>query len=265
MHPLPRCAGHMFLALPLVMSALLVAASGAAAQAPPTPPPLDHYRCYPITLDEQDTATLADQFDIALNITEPVQVGNGVRLCNPASKRRGRRLTESAHPNDHLVLYRIADLGPNDFSPTRVVSIQNQFGKTKIHTFGEAALLVPTKKDNHDTPKPEDIDHFKCYRALGRAVNKKVELKDQFQEEPEVKVGQPFLFCNPTRKIHATVISGVNHAKDHLTCYKTSVTSAFPTTSARIVNQFSDASVDVKPADFLCVPTLKNGFEILNP
>jgi hypothetical protein len=70
-----------------------------------------------------------------------------------------------------------------------------------------------------------------------------------------VKVGYPFIFCNPTVKIHGTSVTPITNADDHLVCYK--ITRKPFTTSVLTRNQFGEENLVLRPADLLCVPSKK--------
>jgi len=87
-----------------------------------------------------------------------------------------------------------------------------------------------------------------------------VTLRDQFHVEPDVKVGYPILFCNPTRKIDvAGNAFGIKNASDHLVCYQISQ-QPFET-SLSALDQFGAQQLRVKNADLLCAPTVKLAWE----
>jgi hypothetical protein len=221
---------------------------------------IDHFKCY-ITTDQpiDVPVRLQDQFDKAIDpaFFEDVLVRRAVRFCNPVEKTRldNGQVTPIINPNNHLKLYRmfVDDL---DLAPTRRVTIQNQFGKKTIRTFGQEVLAVPTQKlAPIFHPPPQNLDHFKCYRAYGAAVNKLVRLRDQFHVEDNVKVGYPFGFCNPTVKIHGTSTTPITNEEDHLVCYK--ITRQTFTTTVLTRNQFGEENLVVRAADLLCVPSKK--------
>jgi hypothetical protein len=227
---------------------------------------LDHFKCY-ITTDDpvNQQVKLQDQFDKKIDpaFYEDVLVWRSVRLCNPVEKIRldTGQVTPINNPESHLKLYRMFpdDL---DLAPTRKVLIENQFGKKTIRTFDAEVLAVPTSKSfDPGVFQPfHDLDHFKCYRAYGGAVNKLVTLRDQFHTEENVKVGYPFGFCNPTVKIHGVppVTTPITNAEDHLVCYKITqkpLPTGLPPVFTR--NQFRLEQLTVQPADLLCVPSKK--------
>jgi hypothetical protein len=233
---------------------------------------LDHFKCY-ITTDNpvDQQVRLQDQFDKQIGPTffEDVLVWRTVRLCNPVEKVRldTGEVTPITNPESHLKLYRMFpdDL---DLAPTRKVLIQNQFGKKTIRTFGQEVLAVPTSKsfDPAALQPFHDLDHFKCYRAYGGAINKLVTLRDQFHVEENVKVGYPFGFCNPTVKIHAGQVTPILNGEDHLVCYKITRKPLPPTLPPVFTrNQFRVEQLTVRPADLLCVPSKKLKFSSQTP
>jgi hypothetical protein len=242
----------------LVMMALgIVLAGSAAAQAPA--PRLGHFKCYIATGEPvNETVGTQDQFDIADQTGfEPTDVRQAVRLCNPVEKIHKRRVFPIPDRRAHLTLY----LAPtHNIEPTRRVVVDNQFGKARLLTFNPLVLAAPTQKNNEGFP--EDLDHYKCYRAYGASAKAVVTLRDQFSVEERVEVGRPLLFCNPTRKIHAAgAVFGVNNATDHLVCYQTE-RRPFER-SVTTLDQFGTHQLRLREADLLCAPTEKLDFERL--
>ena len=269
------CYRHPPILLTLAASCFfaLIGSPPTAAQVPPAPV-LDHFRCYTVLLghDPDDAQVqLQDQFDLRLGVTEQVWVGGPVRFCNPVEKTvQGRRdeliVTPIADPNAHLTMYRIAEqtvLPPVSWR----VEVRNQFGRQRLAVDEPHILALPTHKMEGDLDFPEDLDHFKCYRAEGRRIRRAARLADQF-ETAIVTVLEPRLFCNPTRKIDAAgVPTGVQNAAGHLTCYDVSLLLPGGTTVVEdlvIDNQFTGASTGdlevVTDEDLLCVPSRKVSF-----
>ena len=249
----------------MACSALLLLSTPASAQLTFR---LDHFKCYITTNPPIDAqVVLEDQFDRQMKTRENVLVRRVVRFCNPVEKVRldtvPPDVTPIIHPENHLKLYRIFtdDL---DLAPTRKVLIQNQFGKKTIRTFHQEVLAVPTQKlAPSPHPPPQDLDHFKCYRAYGAAINKFVTLRDQFHIEENVKVGYPFGFCNPTVKIHGGVTTPITNPDDHLVCYK--ITRKPFTGPVVGLNQFGQENLTVREADLLCVPSKKLRVSVQTP
>ncbi len=238
-----------------VLAGLLLWTAPPAEAAPPQLP-LDHFRCYRVLQAEPAFADavvlLQDQFAIPGALGEAF-VRHPTWFCNPAEKRHKNRFFEITNPDGHLKFYRI-DTAPE---PPRVIKYRNQFGGGKA-LLGEAIMLaVPTQKEGH--PPPENLDHFKCYEVLNaRPANALVGLADQWRTEPEVEVGGPVFFCNPTRKVHPDtgLAFGINNPNAHLMCYRTSQSPGVITTVLTF-NQFGDEFLIVDNADVLCVPTRK--------
>lgn len=220
-------------------------------------PTLDHFRCYhalgtPIATPgaAQPVVTLRDQFDPATSGGELARVMDAVRLCNPTEKRYLNKITPISDPNNHLTMYRIITAQP---SPTRMVTVRNQFGIQRVRVGQAEVLAVPTQKLPHNLP--QGLDHFKCYRATGRNINKVVGLNDQFLPSPQVQVLEPFGFCNPVGKKHNDVETPILNPKAHLVCY--TITREPFAAGVGIINQFGPQSLSVHEADLLCVPSNK--------
>ena len=258
---------------------LLAIATPAAAQkkgdGPTTPPNLDHFYCYFASGRVQpQTVLLQDQFDAALNQTEQIQDLRIIRFCNPVQKTTADgTVTQIQHPDDHLTMYLI---NPQPIIP-RAVIVRNQFGTQQLRT-GNAVLLavpsgkvwpVPVTAPPQTPPIPTDLDHFKCYLASGKPLDRTVLLQDRFFKDTAGVLAaalQPILFCNPVQKSvpNPNPVAGppfittpITNPVAHLTCYVTT-RRAFQSTLL-YDNQFSPqlASLAVSNPDFLCVPSFK--------
>jgi hypothetical protein len=251
---MPRSVSPRLLAA--ATTALCLAPALARAQAAP---PLDHFWCYGINFPPPDAAVrLRDQFDPAGTAGQDFVARNPLRFCNPVNKTTAAG--QNFPINDqggHLKLYLIP---PSHVEPVRTVVVRNQFGRRqKINTFDPLLLAVPTQKN--DEPVPSDLlDHFKCYRAYGRApFNKVVRLKDQFQEAT-VTVQRPVLHCNPVEKLHGTVLTPVKRPTEHLVCYYVTRASLPDVRPFFTRNQFGVEQLSTNTADILCVPSRKLSF-----
>lgn len=214
---------------------------------------LGHFKCYQTLGNPVDQAVKTqDQFDIKDQTGfDETFVRRAVRLCNPVAKLHRGRVFDIPDRQAHLTMYITT---PTDTTSTRIVSIANQFGRTRIRTFSSLVLATPTEKNNEGFP--EGLDHYKCYRAYGRPANTVVTLRDQFGVQDRAKVGAPVLFCNPTRKVDAAGnVFGVKNATDHLTCYQIS-RQPFEK-SAVTFDQFGIQELRLRDADLLCAPTAK--------
>jgi hypothetical protein len=248
---------HVLLAAAVLAFAVCLYPAPAQAQAAPT---LDHFWCYGIQGPVHDKLiSLRDQWDPVGAVGPPVLLRNAVRFCNPVEKTdRAGVVTPITNPDAHLKLYLIS---PHVLSPTRRVVVNNQFGKQRIYTFDPGLIGVPSAK-NTDIP-PKGLDHFKCYRAYGPALFRKiVRLKDQFTEG-RVKVNRAVAFCNPTEKLHDEVITPIENPKGHLVCYTVTRTEAPERTAFFNVDQFGIEKFITPASDILCVPSEKLDFAVI--
>jgi subtilisin family serine protease len=108
-----------------------------------------------------------------------------------------------------------------------------------------------------------DLDHFKCYRAVGKGFRPApvVVLSDQFHEE-RAAVRRPDVLCNPVDKRHGDVHEDIDDASAHLTCYRIRDVGAgtvAPIVSREVIveNQFGSQTLKIKQARTLCVPSSK--------
>jgi hypothetical protein len=217
--------------------------------------PLDHFKCYvpkkPIVVHPTGSSIqLQDQFDGAK--FEKAKVVQLYRFCNPVQKQHGHTVTPILHKQLHLAIYSISA------HPTvnHTVLLRNQFGTQKITVGSPHWLGVPTSKNSHAQPDPTLLNHFKCYPVLhSKPVNIIVTLTDQWHTEPKVKVGKPFMFCNPALKVHAGKKFPLVNTVAHLVSYQ--LTAKPFSKSAYMLNQFNATPFSVTGADLLCVPSVK--------
>jgi hypothetical protein len=220
--------------------ALLLLASTAGAQVP-----LDHFMCYPVSGPNVNTPVqLEDQFDKMHGIIENVTVTRPNYFCNPTMKIFEGVVTNIVDRTAHLKWYRIVTTKV----PEHKIVVRNQFGANQTLSVGQPRwLAVPTQKDT--LPRPEDLDHFKCYPAKGPSISKPVTLEDQFERDKDFTVLRPVRFCNPVVKRHGTVVVNIRHPEAHLVCYD--VARQF-----RATNQFGVENLLVRKMD-VCVPSQK--------
>lgn len=265
----------------LAVWCLLAAAAAARAQQPPTAPPdLDHFKCYFAKGSLQTRLfQLVDQFDVARNQVQRVDDLRIVRFCNPVEKiiQRGPGKPEVTHirrPDAHLTLFQ-TDPQP---AVLRSVLIRNQFGRQQLSVRDAVVLAVPTGKAElipgqpppETPPIPEGLDHFKCYLAGGKAINRAATLRDQFHTE-FVRVLQPMAFCNPVEKLVPNpqdpqgpgFFTPITNPNAHLACY--TITPVQFQTTVLINNQFGFGTLNVQQADILCVPSLKLHWHEIEP
>jgi hypothetical protein len=241
-----------------VAAAIVVGLAPAPARAQALPP-LDHFWCYGIA-DQSPNAQvrLRDQFDVAGAAGQPFVVRNPLRFCNPVEKTTAAGAVFPINdPGGHLKLYLIP---PSHVEPVRTVKVRNQFGRTQtLNTFDPLLLAVPSQK-NDEPPPADHLDHFKCYRAYGRApLNRVVRLRDQFQQAT-VTIQRPVLHCNPVEKLHGTIVTPIKRPAEHLVCYYVTRASLPNDRPFLARNQFGVEELSTTTADILCVPSRKLGF-----
>jgi hypothetical protein len=226
----------------------------AAAQAAPT---LDHFWCYIVQGQPIETPVLLrDQWTPA-GALAPALVRNAVRFCNPVKKTTADgAVTDITNREAHLKMYlaHTPALGP-----ALNVRVRNQFGgRQRLKVFDPIILGVPSAKDS-ETP-PTGLDHFKCYRAYGGALRRRVvRLEDQFQAAT-VTVRRAVAFCNPTEKRHNTTVTPITNEKGHLVCYSVTPTSLPAPRTFFTDEQFAGGNLVTTGSDILCVPSEKVAF-----
>ena len=262
-HTTRLITGTVLVGLASILCASLLFGGQALAQG--TAPSLDHFRCYVTQGPPIDEVVgLRDQFDTAAEGGEDVRVTYPVRLCNPVEKKRLDKVTPILNPDAHLKMYLISPSLPatgatSQPAPGRMVYVRNQFGIQRLRLGQAEVLAVPTQKFPHNPP--QGLDHFKCYRASGRNIAQVVSLNDQFLQSPDVKVLEPFGFCNPVEKLHKGQVTPILNPKGHLVCY--TITRERFTTQVDTLNQFGSESLLVREPNLLCVPSSKLRFRNL--
>jgi hypothetical protein len=239
-----------------------------------TESPRDHYKLYETLGPDGPAVNLVDQFDVRcvggtndgavckLNSECPVgtctvvpetpDLGRLVFLANPVAKTcvSGCEPSIINNPDEHLVFHVIPE---EHFGPVAVV-VDNQFGPQTLTVGNPRLLAVPSQKSIQPDPLPPaiqfTINHYKCYDADGDPPDLNVALDDQFGHE-DVRVGSPFLFCNPVDKNN----EGILDPDGHLTCYQITDTAA--PFDVDIRNQFGETELTTGNPAALCVPSRK--------
>ena len=172
---------------------------------------LDHFKIYEVDPPQRvnEKVLLQGQFDREPRSAELMVLKY---FANPVDKEWENNQVRRHNPDAHLTWYQLYQ--PR-FEPTRIVTINNQFGRQQQLYIGNPfALLVPAWKSRNEEPfevlqdveLPQDLDHFKLYKVLeGKPLNAAVRLKDQFDDQfgvnPEqVKVNCPMAFGVSVRK-----------------------------------------------------------------
>jgi uncharacterized repeat protein (TIGR01451 family) len=212
---------------------------------------LDHFKCYGVNgkaFEPRPVVTLTDQFH-----TERVAVKKPDDFCNPVDKNA----EGISDPRAHLTCYRIQDVEKDKsrrFS-SRSVEVENQFGKQTLKLKQPRTLCAPSSKSllGDPGPPPRLLDHFKCYQTKGVRLRPRPEvvLTDQFGTR-EVMVDKPLLFCTPVDKND----EGILRPDQHLVCYGIKPRESV-SRSVGVRNQFGTATLRVKKAVTLCVPSLQ--------
>ena len=126
-------------------------------------------------------------------------------------------------------------------------------------------MAVPTQKvlpNNH--PGPVGLDHYRCYRASGKAIMDKVGLSDQLIL-PLIGhvVFQPVGFCNHVQQFvpRRGDFNPILNSEVHLTCYSMNRTPFTGTVTTD--NQFARQVMVLGTPDTLCFPTRKIAFTVV--
>lgn len=133
-------------------------------------------------------------------------------------------------------------------------AIWNQFGEQVWQVKDGRYLLNPALKNTPGTPPT--ANHYKCYDAIGPAVNISVTLIDQFGTYNMVAT-EPVIFCNPTTKcIEGGQTEPIIEPLAHLACYK--LEPVIQTSNgATAYDEFGDWTITLEQPCWLCLPTDK--------
>jgi hypothetical protein len=230
--------------------------------------PLDHFNSYWVAggLPIGEGVLLEDQFTAGW-LGEPLSatVLEPYLFANPAEKWHGEEWTPISNWNNHLTLYSI---GYTEGPQLWEVEVSNQFGiNQELYVAGPYWLAVPTKKGVQ--PPPEGPDHFLVYQVVdvsGPTPDAYVTIIDQWIPQSGWVVA-PYLFANPVKKTHGTVVSPIKNPDDHLTFYWMDG-GDFVVPELLIQNQFGPQFLYVEermPYDMLGVPSDKIEWTLVGP
>jgi hypothetical protein len=240
---------HRF-ALSLAGVAFLLALGGSAVQAQGTPPPtVDHYHIYNVDPPHSYglPVILTDQFG-----TVQVPVMDLERFGVPVDKNNEGIID----PILHYSWWRI-----NDPEPPRDVLVGNQFGQDQLWQIYDGEFLLNPALKNFDPAGgqqiPTDVNHYKCYRAIGPPVQRQVTLYDQFGVR-DAFIAEPQYLCTPTQKVDpAGVVYPIADPIAHLACYVIQPVQ-FYGIPATFKDQFMQGQIRFRDDCLLCVPSTKN-------
>jgi hypothetical protein len=210
---------------------------------------LDHFKLYDVQpYSSGATPVLRGQFDGA---ERPAVVGMLRQFANPVSKD-GEPIQDR---NNHLTVYDVATTFPE---PTRVIRLENQFGKQELIIDRLLFLLVPAQKIEPGLGYPDTLDHYKGYRvANGSSINRTVSLADQFDVEDSVPVLEPLVFCVPVLKKYGGRVEEIKNPQDHPTIYR--IAGKEYQIAREVLDQFFPRPIqlDIIRSQTLAVPSLK--------
>jgi uncharacterized repeat protein (TIGR02543 family) len=113
---------------------------------------------------------------------------------------------------------------------------------------------------------PVGLDHYLLYKVTdGTPVNVTVDMKDQFREDKDVSVYEPYLFANPVRKTHDGNVTEIVNLEAHLVIYVISA-EFWEGPEVQVDNQFGEQTFQLfqDPVVF-AVPSEKLSYELILP
>jgi hypothetical protein len=102
-------------------------------------------------------------------------------------------------------------------------------------------------------------EHYQCYRIAKAPMLKpeNIVVADQFGKA-EIVLGQPFLLCNPSIKVHNGKNYAILNKRVHQVCYNiVKQSDQQPMRRVRTANQFTTADMLIGPRQMFCVPSYK--------
>jgi hypothetical protein len=140
--------------------------------------------------------------------------------------------------------------------------LQDQFIRETVHR-GQPPqlLLVPTEKRRQGRP-PEPIqradEHQKCWRLTGgRRQDRSVRVSNQFVQNRELIVKEPYRLCAPAVKSLTGPPTTTASDTQHYKCYRVEERPRLTEETVNLVDQFGTMRVVVRRAELLCNPTRK--------
>lgn len=185
-----------------------------------------------------------------------VEVGAGIRFCNPVRKKKGRRVLAPIVSNrQHAKLYIVRSETGEGLTP---VLYDNQIETLTVRNVSTnaTAMLVPSRKHPHRFP--HGFDHYACHAVEepDRWRDRRFKLRDQFKNHRGTRVLEPWLFCAAAEKRHGDKTFVPKEPLVHYVCYRTE-RSRIAKVKRRASNQFEKRKrFTAKAANLLCVPSL---------
>jgi hypothetical protein len=204
---------------------------------------LDHFTWYGVnsTWVIGQNVTLEDQFG-TFNAT----VWIADYFCNPAGKSHEEDVYQIKDSDHHFTSYVIS---LKEGTVIRSVEVDNQFGVQNLTVEGPVELLVPTQKEGHAAPV--GLDHYLVYDAYGSPVVVNVSLNDQWGNQTDVLVYEPWYFATPVSKNGTPIVD----PDVHLVIYW--ISGGYFSETVQVANQFGNRTLNVSSLDYLAVPSEK--------
>jgi hypothetical protein len=133
------------------------------------------------------------------------------------------------------------------------VTIGNQFGQQRWQVKDGRYLVLPAFKNQPGTPPL--WNHYKCYDAVGPAMDITVILADQFGVHQMIATN-PVFFCNPVEKIVNGVQYPIMDPHTHLACYELQPPMPLGA-NAMAFDQFGMWDMMLMEPCWLCLPSIK--------
>jgi hypothetical protein len=231
--------------------------------------PLDHYKIWRVKpVSAKGTVYLKGQFDEKewkANLVSLQFLGNPTRKTITADSVKVEIKNEALHYD----VYAIETAQP---PPSGDVWVTNQFAKEELWNLMQprwllvpaAKAVIPPDKKPVDLTEPAGADHFVCYAAPARKIQRVLLLQDQFDRlkgpEDQEQIGEleTFALCVPVEKRvpDKTTTWPINDKETHLALYKINPPEKYPI-SVWTKDQFGSRQLDVTNSELLAVPSHK--------
>jgi hypothetical protein len=134
--------------------------------------------------------------------SQRLRVLRSERLCLPSRKRLVRRnpvpFPQFRYGLDHYHCYRVrAETALLSVGPVRGVRLRDQFLTERVEIGPPVRLCAPARKNRTLSQHP--VRHLVCYKAPGRDIRRRFEIRNQFEQRRLLAL-RGILLCVPSNK-----------------------------------------------------------------